>query len=309
LAEPRPNPYGDTPAPKTFTHVSPLDPQIFSSIHEHATELLDGDASGKYSPTEVAHWLEGLAQETTRQLAPIERASAPDARRIAIDARIQAGLGLFFAAKLRAGVLYAIHEATSDRRALDEAVAAYRRARQAWADLSEIARAVYAADLSASDKISERGQWIDRLPAIDADIARMAERAGAQASTTDARAASAIARALGTPDRPPAPCTHAAPAGFRSGSPLALDVRLTSATPATVWCCYRHVNQAERFERVQMEASPDGAHRTTIPAAYTDSPYPLQYYFVVKTRADVAHLYPSLGPDRLQQPYVVLRRM
>jgi hypothetical protein len=309
VAEARPNPYGDTPAPKTFTHVSPLDPQIFLSIHEHATELLDGDASGKYSPIEVAHWLEGLAQETTRQLAPIERASAPDARRIAIDARIQAGLGLFFAAKLRAGVLYAIHEATSDRRAFDEAVAVYRRARQAWADLSEIARAVYAADLSASDKISERGQWIDRLPAIDADIARMAERAGAQASTTDARAASAIARALGTPDRPPAPCTHAAPAGFRPGSPLPLDVRVTSATPATVWCCYRHVNQAERFERVQMEASPDGAHRTTIPAAYTDSPYPLQYYFVVKTRADVAHLYPSLGPDRLQQPYVVLRRM
>ena len=38
--EPRPNPYGDTPAPKTFTHVSPLDPQIFSSIHEHAADDL-----------------------------------------------------------------------------------------------------------------------------------------------------------------------------------------------------------------------------------------------------------------------------
>jgi hypothetical protein len=309
VAESRPNPYGDTPAPKTFTHVSPLDPQIFSSIHEHATELLSGDASGKYSPIEVAHWLEGLAQETTRQLAPIERVSSPDVRRLTIDARIQAGLGLFFAAKLRAGVLYAIHEATGDRRALDEAVAAYRRARQAWADLSEITRAVYAADLSASDKISEHGQWIDRLPAIDEDIARMAARADAAPATSDARAANAITRALGSPARPAAPCTHTTPAGFQPGSPLALDVHVTSATPATVWCCYRHVNQAERFERARMDASSDGTHRLTIPAAYTDSPYPLQYYFVVETSADAAHLYPGLGPDRLQQPYLVLRKM
>jgi hypothetical protein len=309
VTEPRPNPYGDTPAPKTFTHVSPLDPQIFSSIHEHAAELLSGDASGKYSPIEVARWLEDLAQETTRQLAPLDRAPSPDVRRLAIDARVQAGLGLFFAAKLRAGVLYAIHETTNDPRALDDAVAAYRRARQAWADLSEITRAVYAADLSVSDKISEHGQWIDRLPAIDDDIARMAARASAPPAATDARATNAIARALGRPERPAAPCTHVAPSGFRPGAPVSLDVHVTGATPASVWCCYRHVNQAERFERVQMEESADGAHRATIPAAYTDSPYPLQYYFVIKTSTDTAYLYPSLGPDRLQQPYVVLRRL
>jgi hypothetical protein len=168
---------------------------------------------------------------------------------------------------------------------------------------------VYAADLSVSDKISEHGQWIDRLPAIDDDIARMAARAGTQTSTNDARATNAIAHALGRPERSAAPCAHVAPSGFRPGVPVSLDVRVTSATPATVWCCYRHVNQAERFERVQMEASADGTHRTTIPVAYTDSPYPLQYYFVVKTSMDTAHLYPSLGPDRLQQPYVVLRRL
>jgi hypothetical protein len=90
---------------------------------------------------------------------------------------------------------------------------------------------------------------------------------------------------------------------------VSLDVHVTGATPASVWCCYRHVNQAERFERVQMEGSADGAHRATIPAAYTDSPYPLQYYFVIKTSTDMAYLYPSLGPDRLQQPYIVLRQV
>ena len=43
VGEPRPNPYGDTPAPKVFAHVSPLDPELFSSIAQHAGELLDGD--------------------------------------------------------------------------------------------------------------------------------------------------------------------------------------------------------------------------------------------------------------------------
>ena len=131
VGEPRPNPYGDTPAPKVFAHVSPLDPELFSSIAQHADELLTGSTEAKYSPIEVAAWLEALAAAVDRDLAASGRITAPGDRRLAIDARIQAGLGRFFAAKFRAGVLYAIHEQTGDRQALDAAVAGYRaRARR-----------------------------------------------------------------------------------------------------------------------------------------------------------------------------------
>ena len=54
VAEAARNPYGDTPAPKTFQHVSPLDPQLFASIDEHARELLGTTRSGKYSRTMIA---------------------------------------------------------------------------------------------------------------------------------------------------------------------------------------------------------------------------------------------------------------
>jgi hypothetical protein len=70
---------------------------------------------------------------------------------------------------------------------------------------------------------------------------------------------------------------------------------------------YRHVNQAERFENVEM-AVQGGTYRATIPAAYTDSPYPLQYYFEIRESAGKASLYPGFAPDLANQPYFVVRR-
>jgi hypothetical protein len=321
-SESRPNPYGDTPAPKTFQHVSPLDPQIFSSMTEHAGELLGEARSGKYSPIEVAQWLEDLAAGVVRDLAAVdsERSLPPASRRLVVDARIQADLGHFFAAKFRAGVLYAIYERTQDRGALEAALTTYREARQAWAALAERAHDVYGADLSASDKISERGQWQDRLPAIDADIDRLAQQLPTAAPSKVPRVhlAIAMATATGTASRRVAPpCTHTPPRQSQrnAGVDLALDLQITGRRAMTaVWCYYRHVNQAERFERVRMTVrgqagtvqAQAGAFHAIIPAAYIDSPYPLQYYFVLHESASTAHLYPGLGPDLMHQPYFVL---
>jgi len=314
--EPKPNPYGDTPAPKTFTHVSPLDPQIFSGIDEHAAELLGESRSGKYSPIEVAQWLEDLAAGVDRDLADVDRVAAPTPaiRRLRLDAHVQADLGRFFAAKFRAGVLYAIYIHTHNRRALESALTTYRTARAAWATLSQRAEPAYAADLSASDKLSERGNWTDRLAAIDADIDRLAQQLATVAGTpstneSNARtvaAAMAAAQAAGSTRRVAAPCTHRAPTLQRNAAlTLYLDVDARHAM-TEVWCCYRHVNQAERYERVRMERGGDGRYHATIPGEYTNAPYPLQYYFLLHERADAVHLYPGLGPELMQQPYFVL---
>src|SRR6185312_4185860 len=64
-----PSPYGDTPSPKVFGYVSPLDPQMFATIEESVGEVLDGNRSGKYSPCEVAHWLDALASSAEHHLA------------------------------------------------------------------------------------------------------------------------------------------------------------------------------------------------------------------------------------------------
>jgi hypothetical protein len=50
-------PYRDTPTPREFGAVSPLDPQLFTTIEECAEALLSGQASAKYASNEVAEWL------------------------------------------------------------------------------------------------------------------------------------------------------------------------------------------------------------------------------------------------------------
>jgi hypothetical protein len=205
-------------------------------------------------------------------------------------------------------VLYAIHERSNDRRALEEAIKAYRSARDRWASLSASASSVYAADLAASDKISNRGAWADRLPAIDQDIAAMAARLAGAVSSRDPAVGAAVDAALAPPQRPSEVVTHTPPDRFRAGGAVAIDIALGQGTRVTsAGLYYRHVNQAERYVRQEMAAAGRRYHGV-IPAAYTESPYALQYYVELRNSPSEAWLYPGLGPDRLGQPYIVISR-
>lgn len=307
--EPQYNPYGDTPSPKTFQNVSPLDPQLFSRMSDFAVELLKGERSGKYSPVEVAQWLEDLADGAEKDLLQTGKPDSVEFRRLAIDAHMQAGLGRFFAAKFRSGVLYAIYKGTGDRRALEEALKAYRTARARWAQVADQAKGVYAFDLSASDKASERGQWLDRLPAMDQDIALMEQYLPDAKTIGEPRVAAAVAEVLGRPRRGSVACTHRPPAAFRPKEAVAIEIAVEKGRkPASARLYYRHVNQAERYESVEMEAR-DNLYRASIPGGYTDSPYPLQYYFEFKEGPEKAWLYPGFAADLANQPYFVLRRI
>ena len=305
--EPSPNPYVDTPLPRVFQHASPLDPQLFSTASECADELLGDTRSGKYTPLDVARWLSDLAEGATGDLARAGPQVTPDALRIAIDAEILAGLGRFFAAKLRAGVLFALVERTGDRRAMSEALNACRAARAAWVGLTERARGVYQADLSASDRFSERGQWADRLAQIEDDIRALVLRSTG-ATTSDPRAASAVDVVLRSPARGPAPCTHVPPGGFRPGAEVPLTLAITEGeqpTRARLW--YRRVNQAERWAAAEL-AVRGSAWGASIPATCADGSYPVQYYFEL-TIGREAWLHPGFASDLLNQPYFVLRRL
>ena len=66
--------------------------------------------------------------------------------------------------------------------------------------------------------------------------------------------------------------------------------------------------QAGRPAPPTLEMQASGATwRASIPAKYTDSPYPLQYYFEFHEGPAKACLYPGFAPDLLNQPYFVVR--
>jgi len=296
------NPYTDTPSPKVFGNVSPFDPQLFSRINDYTDELLKGERSGKYSPVEVASWLEGLSETAAKHLAAVKGQGA-EFRRITTDVHVQIGLGRFFAAKFRSGVLYAIHERTGDRAALEEALKAYRQARAAWAEIAERTKGVYVPDITVGEHPWLRGHWINRLPAIDDDIADMAKRLESAEAKSDERVRAAVAEALGRPQRGAAACRHTPPARFQPSQPLQIELSVDGS--ATAVLLYRHVNQAERWQSIGMQRE-ERSFRASIPASYTDSPYPLQYYFELKQGAK-AWLHPGFVPDLTNQPYYVVR--
>jgi hypothetical protein len=311
----RGSPYSDTPSPKVFGNVSPMDPQLFTSINEHATELLKGERSGKYSPIETAQWIEDFADRAAKRL-PEEKftpqgSSRSDFRRLEIDVLIQVGLGRFFGAKFRSGVLYGIFEQTGDRTALQNALALYRRARSAWAQLAETARDVYQSDITVGGEAVLRGHWLDRLPAIDEDIAAMAKKLETPATRTSSvaqeRIRSAIDQALGRPQRPAASCRHDQPGGFQRGAPLEIQLAVARKLQSAR-LYYRRVNQAERYQVAEMQLQGDEFH-AIIPTAYTDSLFPLQYYFELKESPASAWLYPGFDADLANQPYFVVRQI
>ncbi len=295
LVEPSKTEYTDTPPPKTFGSTSPLDPQLFSRIDDFAGELLAGERSGKYSPIQVAQWLEDLAAAATKPLKD---------RRVDIDVAIQAGLGRFYAAKFRAGVLYALHRRTSNRAALDEALRSYRAARAAWAALADRAKEVYVADITVGELPWLRGHWMDRLAAIDADIALVEARQASAGPAENPGIQAAIAAATGRPLGPAAPMRHLMPPGFTRSQPVALELAGPALHSAHLY--YRRVNQAERWQSVLMERK-GSSYAAAIPGAYTDTPYPLQYYFELHSAPDRAWLHPGFPADLAGQPYYVIR--
>jgi len=307
------NPYYDTPKPAVFGLTSPLDPLMFSTVNECADELLKVSRCGKYSPIDVATWLENHALNAEQGLKDAEakasNKNSAEYRRMAVDVWIQIGLGRFFAAKMRSGVLFGIYQQSSDYEALQQSLKQYRTARQHWADLAERARNVYQKDVTAGPEAFLRGHWLDRLPAIDDDIAFMAKMLDEAKKPDGTRAphiASAIAACMAPALLHSVEANHHVPSHFKPGEALPVTIKFDKA-PQSVQLCYRHVNQGERFQLadVQLEGA---TGKATIPAEYTSSPYPLQYYFRVNQSAAMAVNYPGLGSQLIDQPYFVVRR-
>lgn len=310
----RPLAYWDTPFPWRFGTVSALDPELFSSADEFVGEVLEGRRSGRYSPLDVAAWLDGFAGAAERHLALMRAraadGAAPNVRRWAVDVAIQACLGRFFAAKLRAAVGYEEHAATGRAEPLRNAARSYRAARAAWAAAAGHASGVYVDDLSFGEEPHLRGHWSDRLAGIDADIAAMEEALSALELTAPGEPAAAGGVIQTTRLREPAAVrvSHTPPVPFRRGDEIAIRLGVAALSPgatATARLHYRHLDQAERYTVVEMERRGED-QVATIPGSYSNAPYALQYLFELRDPRGDAWLYPGLDGDLSNQPYFVL---
>jgi hypothetical protein len=167
------------------------------------------------------------------------------------------------------------------------------------------------------------------LPAIDRDIDALAEKLdGTRAGEPAASVVRIVSEVLGRTEREELTYGHVPATRFVPGKSLEIDLtvgvpvaavnpyfrrinaadRSKVAAPAvSANLYYRHVNQAERFNVAAMDRAVDHYH-ATIPGTYTDSAYPLQYYFEVKTTTGSTLMFPGFSKGLTDQPYFVVRR-
>lgn len=298
--------YGDSPAPHNVSAISPLDPQLFTTVAQHTESLATDTRDARYNTSEVIASLESLVTTSSNALAKARttagtKARTPEFRRAEEDILILNGLGTYYADLLRAGLFYSIHEKTQDPAAAVHCLTAYRKARATWAAFSERAKSIYVADVSYGEPRQRRGHWIDRLPAIDTDLQAVEQQLNAASSASIPQPATQ--RALHPSPRPTITVRHVPVASFHPGSELALSVTAPSTvTEAVLW--YRHVSHGERWRSMPMQRS-GALHTAAIPGDYTNSPFPLQYYFELRT-ASAAVLHPPFNSTWSNQPYFAI---
>ena len=299
--------YGEAPSPKVFGNVSSLDPQMFASVNEYVDALLANRPLAKVSPVVVARQLDAWAAEAQTALASITGTS-PAVRRAAIDATIEAGIGQFFAHKFRAAALWQLYNLSGHEPARAAAVAAYQQARDAWASLADTAK-VYLPDLTYGTGRHLRRHWAERLADIDTDIAGMATRAP-QRSVSDYPSV-AIEAAMAKVIEPVKENTlasqlaHTPPAKVRPGEALALSLGFAAEARlegARLW--YRHLNQGERWQAINMKTG-QREFGAAIPEAYVTGAFPLQYYFEVHAKESAA-MCPGFGRNFTGPPYFLV---
>ena len=242
----------------------------------------------------------------------IQRPSDAAFRRLDLDVRLQIGLGRFFAEKFRAGAAYTYYERTRDRTALVSAVNHYRTARDHWDSIAATATGAYVENLTFGEEPQKRGHWSDRLAAIEADLGDMEKvlaelGTGAFAAEEGPTWDSICIRGLAGPQPPRPRCDHLPSASFRPGESVAIELTVEEkAALKSVRLHCRRVNQAEVYRVAEMTLQ-DGRYRHEIPAGYSESPFPLIYFFQVQDNQGHGWLVPGLAPDFSNQPYFVVR--
>lgn len=294
----------DTPEPRTWDGVSPFDPTMFYGVGEYADDLIAGQLSGKYTPLEVATWIETLLGEGERGIAEaisLCDESDPQTQRTLIDLRVLAELARFFGRKFRAAVEYAVFRRMDDTKALERAIDFLSDAHAAYAKIPSIVSGVYRTDLPFGGGVSERGHWSDRQMAMREDLHLLKLELGQARQHTTGTEFVPVHRST----RRPSPATLENAQRFERGRPFAVHLRSAEPYAASATLHYRHLNQGERFLTMEMEPDING-FTASIPSEYTASPYPLMFFVELRILDAAPLIVPGFAPDLSNQPYVVV---
>ena len=207
--------------------------------------------------------------------------------------------------KFRSGVLYRIFEQTGDRPALEESLKQYRAARSSWASWRIAPKGVTVVPYHGRGRPQLRGHWLDRLPAIDADIAAVESEARKRPKPADrSRVRGRDPRGAGPAARRRVPSPHnAADHSVRASRWSRAFCREKAGCRYGLLLSSCESGGAIRVRRDEMQGHATGGDSGNL----HDSHYPLQYYFEV-TESDATSLYPGSDWSDRQLDFVVRKQ-
>lgn len=305
--------YGrDMEGPVRFGNAPTFDSALFATAREYAELLLAGKSSHRYTPLDVADWLETLAEGCEAALTRARSATGfgrPEVQRITADVQILAGIARYFAERFRAACWAELFVATEVTELIEPAIDHTRRAVLAWEAAAAVSRDLYPDDITYGPQSWLRGSWHDRLSGMRAEILDLEALRGAgktesvqSDSVTDAAVAALRVRlaTVSGGDGLLRTDTH-----FEAGKPL--SVRLDAEAGAEPVLHFRHINQAERWKSLPMSHDGDG-YASEIPGDYTQSDFHLQVFATLEHDGRSV-IVPGLAEDLANEPYVtVLKR-
>ena len=304
--------YGfDMEGPTRFGNAPTFDSALFASPREYAELLLAGKPSHRYTPLDVADWLDTMAKGCEDALSTARSATdfgRLEAQRILIDVEILAGIARHFAEKFRASCWAELFITSKATTLIEPMIDHAKRSVAAWERLAAVSRGVYHDDLTYGPQSWLRGSWQARLPEMEAellDLEALRGFGGTESVPATAAVNSAIAALQSQRSTVADTSIKATAASFFGGEPLEVSVQGSADDAPTLH--YRHINQAERWKSMPMDTSSDG-FSATISADYTRSDFHLQY-FISFQRDGQSVLVPGLEANLANEPYfTVLQR-
>lgn len=297
----------DMAGPVRFGNAPTFDAMLFANAREYVTALHEGEPCSRYTPIDVAKWLDDLASGCEGELIAMRKSGlrSSETIRIAADVEILSGLGRYFAGKFRAACWAELYVITRTSELIDRMMDELNAAIAGWKKAAAVSKDIYPDDITFGPQSWLRGSWHARLPEIEAELLDLEAMRAANTETVhaDDRTVQTIAALLDAPRTSGDDLALDMPTTFRRGEDISISARATGRSGAMM-LHYRHVNQAERWQKVEMVEAED-RHEAKIPGPYSDSPFHLQWFVSLSDEWGTV-LSPGLNGTFSNEPYYTI---
>jgi len=303
----------DLKKPSRFGMTTSCDPQLLMSPQELAKSIYNEKVVDRYSPLTMANWLENFSKNAKKYIVDykkILKEKNPSLKRVLVDITIQASIGQFFAEKFRSACFWEYYLLNGTKIIGTKALEKYIKARDQWQIASDISKEIYLPDLTYGPQSWLRGRWDDRLPAIEKDIREMEKILNSKKNIkklSNNKITKKLKIMENWKDYQKIRVGHKPPKKFIYNQKILLNCTIKSKKNILGFLHFRHVNQSIKWEKIKLIRNSINLS-AIIPAAYTKTLFPLQYYFEIRNK-EKSLFSPGFNMNLSNQPYYIIRQI